>query len=343
MKNKATVFISLILILSLGCTNSINEKEDTISHFKKSKISSFIDFDNEVQVLDNECLLTFKESLLDIIWSHNDSLIRGISFIPKVSNNPYSHFKGEKKWLCFFISTIEGKDTNYTYEAYYFNGHFNSMNPCHFENKNIIRVDSDIEIIPHLSILENNCVLKITNTDLAPGVFKKVVNPIDINLFHTYLDEFKSTQLPFSINKDFLTENVIIDTKLDSIYNPFIDKEIIENTQMDYPYTHFAIMKFNVSESKIGLVVKEQGLAGGIEDYYILYIFSNDGILLSKTTIAEYTSECAYETITTCEISKRLDLSILTNEYSGDCFGDSLELKNSTVKKLFIEESGVVK
>ena len=72
-------------------------------------------------------------------------------------------------------------------------------------------------------------------------------------------------------------------------------------------------------------------------------MFSNDGILLSKTTIAEYTSECSYETITTCEISKRLDLSILTNEYSGDCFGDSLELKNSTIKKLFIDKNGILK
>lgn len=168
--------MSCILVFSVGCENEkFNDKDKSvISFFKKGKISPFIDFDNDIQVLDNDCLLKFTESLLGIVWSDNDSLIRGISFTPKVSNNPYSHLKGEKKWLCFHVSSIDGKDTTYSYEAYYFNGYFNALNPCYFDSPNTLRVDSVIEIVPNLLILKENCILNITRTDLAPGVFEKV-------------------------------------------------------------------------------------------------------------------------------------------------------------------------
>ncbi len=175
MKNiMRIILVCFVLSFLVGCNNSLNERGNVISHFEKSEISQYIDFDSEVQVLDSDCLLKFKESLSGIIWDEKTTLNLGISFVPKVSSNPFSHYKGEKKWLCFYISTISEMDTTYSYEAYYFNNYFNSLNPCYFDEQNITRVDSVIEIIPNLLILEENCILNITKTDLTPGVFEKV-------------------------------------------------------------------------------------------------------------------------------------------------------------------------
>lgn len=163
--------LSLFLVL-YSCSRG--ESNKTITHFKKSEISKYIDFTNEVQPIEGDCLKQIKKSLTDVIWGPSTGINHAISFSPKNYNNPYKKYRGNQKWICFFVSEVQEKDTTYSFETYHYNSYLHSFKPCYFEPNNVIRVDTVIDITPKLEFLKNNCVLEVTRTDFEEGVFKQV-------------------------------------------------------------------------------------------------------------------------------------------------------------------------
>lgn len=154
--------------------------------------------------------------------------------------------------------------------------------------------------------------------------------------FATYLNNYDLIELPIELSEGILEKVPLSDNK--EIEQPFIShylgstESISENKQF---YKYFYLFKFEIND-KVGVVAKEVGSAGGIEDRYILIVYDKEGKVCSDLKIAEYLGDCGFLVKKTSTIKENFKVEIIEKNFKGDCENDEYELTQISTRNFII-------
>lgn len=170
----------LLLVLGISCSENNFEnpyKSEVEAKVENGLLGSYID-KNIYEILEEECLNQIVLSLEGVLWNSdlNNKISFGINFKPKsIINKSELKSKKDAKWLAFErIEIRESIDTSYFVEVYVYEKELNSFKPCHLLENGAIYIDSLFLITPDLKVLDNNCILEVTNNNMKKGVWREV-------------------------------------------------------------------------------------------------------------------------------------------------------------------------